>query len=115
MHPNYLLRRYIFVRSKYLLAITAHILNVLGEVAISYDIGCKFSKTLKAHPALKELAANKNFHALVDVFHGYRHSRLCGLNKLMTYVEGVGLEALKICESVFSKSNVLASTTRYAS
>ncbi|KAJ7351212.1 hypothetical protein DFH08DRAFT_694544 [Mycena albidolilacea] len=33
----------------------------------------------------------------------------------MTYVEGVGLEALEICESFFSKSNVLASTTRYAS
>jgi hypothetical protein len=33
----------------------------------------------------------------------------------MTYVEGVGLEALETCESFFSKSNALAATTRYAS
>ncbi|KAJ7807195.1 hypothetical protein B0H14DRAFT_2381496 [Mycena olivaceomarginata] len=101
--------------SKYPLAITAHLLNVLGEVAIGYDIGCKFGKTVKVHPALKELAADKNFRALVGAFHGHGHGRLCGLDNLMTYVEGVGLEALEICESFFSKSNALASTTRYAS
>ncbi|KAJ7829966.1 hypothetical protein B0H14DRAFT_2366152 [Mycena olivaceomarginata] len=101
--------------SKYPLALTAHILNVLGEVAIGYDIGCKFGKMVKVHPALKELAADKNFRALVGAFHGHGHGRLCGLDNLMTYVEGVGLEALEICESFFSKSNALASTTRYAS
>ncbi|KAJ7856056.1 hypothetical protein B0H14DRAFT_2352906 [Mycena olivaceomarginata] len=102
--------------SKYPLAITAHLLNALGEVTISYDIGCKFGKIVAVHPALKELAADNNFRALVGAFHGHGHGRLCGLNNLMTYVEGVGLEALEICESFFfSKSNALASTTRYTS
>ncbi|KAJ7772501.1 hypothetical protein B0H14DRAFT_3590063 [Mycena olivaceomarginata] len=101
--------------SKYPLAITAHLLNALGEIAIGYNIGCKFGKIVKVHPALKELAADKNFCTLVGAFHGHGHGHLCGLNNLMTYVEGVGLEALEICESFFSKSNVLASTTRYAS
>ncbi|KAJ7853837.1 hypothetical protein B0H14DRAFT_3653218 [Mycena olivaceomarginata] len=101
--------------SKYPLAITAHLLNVLGEVAIGYDIGCKFGKMVKVHPALKELVHDKNFRALVGTFHGHGHNRLCRLDNLMTYVEGVGLEALETCESFFSKSNALASTTRYAS
>jgi hypothetical protein len=34
---------------------------------------------------------------------------------LLIHLEGVRLEALEICKSFFSKSNVLASTTRYAS
>ncbi|KAJ7707031.1 hypothetical protein B0H14DRAFT_3525882 [Mycena olivaceomarginata] len=101
--------------SKYPLAITAHLLNTLGEIAIGYNIGCKFGKIVKVHPALKELAADKNFCALVGAFHGHGHGRLCGLDNLMTYVEGIGLEAPEICESFFSKSNTLASTTRYAS
>jgi hypothetical protein len=67
------------------------------------------------HPALKDLACNKNFRALVGAFHGHGHNRLCGLDNLMTYVEGVRLEALETCESFFSKSNALAATTRYAS
>jgi hypothetical protein len=68
-----------------------------------------------AHPALKDLACNKNFRALVGAFHGHGHRRLCGIENLMMYVEGVGLEALEGCESLFSKSNTLASTTRYKS
>ncbi|KAF7344239.1 hypothetical protein MVEN_01715100 [Mycena venus] len=82
--------------SKYPLAITAHLLNILGEIAIGYDIGCKFGKMVKVHPALKELAADKNFHALVGAFHGHGHGRLCGLDKP-------------------HDSNALASTTCYAS
>ncbi|KAJ7857274.1 hypothetical protein B0H14DRAFT_2352306, partial [Mycena olivaceomarginata] len=101
--------------SKYPLAIVAHLLNILGEIAIGYDIGCKFGKIVKVHPALKDLARDKNFRALVGAFHGHGHNRLCGLDNLMTYVEGVGLEALETCESFFSKSNALASTTRYSS
>ncbi|KAJ7711407.1 hypothetical protein DFH07DRAFT_1021509 [Mycena maculata] len=101
--------------SKYPLSLTAHILNILGEVALAYDIGCKYKKLVKAHPLLKELAADKNFRALVGAFHGYGHGCLCGLENFMTYVEGVGLEAGEGCEIFFSKSNALASTTRYAS
>ncbi|KAJ7895486.1 hypothetical protein B0H14DRAFT_2222572, partial [Mycena olivaceomarginata] len=101
--------------SKYPLSLTHHILNVLGQVALGYDIGCKFGKLVFAHPALKELARDKNFRALVGAFHGHGHNRLCGIQNLMMYVEGVGLEALEGCESFFSKSNALASTIRYAS
>ncbi|KAJ7200512.1 hypothetical protein GGX14DRAFT_466331, partial [Mycena pura] len=36
------------------------------------------------------------------------------LKNLSTYVKGMGLEDLEGCESFFSKSNALASTTRYA-
>ncbi|KAF8210249.1 hypothetical protein K438DRAFT_1570121 [Mycena galopus ATCC 62051] len=38
----------------------------------------------------------------------------CQLKNLSTYVRGMGLEDLEECESFFSKSNALASTTRYA-
>ncbi|KAJ7726079.1 hypothetical protein B0H14DRAFT_2269523, partial [Mycena olivaceomarginata] len=101
--------------SKYPLATTAHLLNILGEIAISYDIGCKFGKMVKVHLALKELARDKSFRVLVGAFHGHGHNRLCGLDNLMTYVEGgEHCEALETCESFFSKSNALASTTRYA-
>ncbi|KAF7349559.1 hypothetical protein MSAN_01681000 [Mycena sanguinolenta] len=101
--------------SKYPLAVTAHILNALGEAAIGYDIGCKLGKMIKVHPALKDLAQDKKFRVLVGSFHEHGHNRLCGLDNLMTYVEGVGLEPLEGCEPFFSKSNALVSTTRYAS
>jgi hypothetical protein len=97
------------------LSITAHLLEVLGQIAASYDIGCKFAKMVKAHPVLGKLAADKKFLALVGAFHGHGHARIFALYNLMTYVKGVGLEALEGCESFFSKSNALASTTRYAS
>ncbi|KAJ7738682.1 hypothetical protein DFH07DRAFT_870478 [Mycena maculata] len=100
---------------KYPLLITAHILNVLGEVGLAYDVRCKHGKTVRAHPALRQLALDKNFRSLVGAFHGHGHNRLCGLRNLMTYVEGVGLEAGEGCEIFFSKSKALASTTRYAS
>jgi hypothetical protein len=31
-------------RAKYVFAITAHLLKVLGEIATGYNIGCKFGK-----------------------------------------------------------------------
>ncbi|KAJ7640901.1 hypothetical protein DFH06DRAFT_1137727, partial [Mycena polygramma] len=95
-------------------AVVGHILNVLGEFGLGYDVGCKFGKQAKVHPLLKDLARDKNFRALVGSFHGHGHNRLCGLDNLMTYVEGVGLETLEGCEPFFSKSNALAATTRYA-
>ncbi|KAJ7811247.1 hypothetical protein B0H14DRAFT_2378494 [Mycena olivaceomarginata] len=101
--------------SKYSLARTHHVLNVLGEVALGYNIGCKFGKLVFAHSALRELAHDKNFHVLVGAFHGHGHKRLYGIQNLMMYVEGMGLKALEGCESLFLKLNVLASTTRCAS
>ncbi|KAJ6550722.1 hypothetical protein B0H10DRAFT_2242599 [Mycena sp. CBHHK59/15] len=100
--------------AKYPLAIASHLMNVLGEVAVAYDVGCKLGKQIKVHPALKDLARDTGFRALVGAFHGHGHARLCGIDNLMIYVKGVGLEAGEGCEILFSKSNALAPTTRYA-
>ncbi|KAF8158738.1 hypothetical protein K438DRAFT_1909998 [Mycena galopus ATCC 62051] len=94
--------------AKYGLSITAHVITVLGEIAIGHDIGCKFGKLVKAHPLLRKLATDNHFRALVGAFHGHGHNRRCA-------VKGVGTEALEGCELFFSKSNALASTTRHAS
>ncbi|KAK7046968.1 hypothetical protein R3P38DRAFT_2507024 [Favolaschia claudopus] len=101
--------------AKYGFAVTAHLIQVLKKLGIGYDIGCKFGKMVKAHPVLGPLAAANGFRSLVGAFHGHGHNRRCALENLMTYVKGVGLEALEGCESFFSKSNALASTTRHAS
>ncbi|KAJ7818940.1 hypothetical protein B0H13DRAFT_2378621 [Mycena leptocephala] len=100
--------------AKYGFAITAHFLLVLRELGLGYDIGCKFGKMVRMHPALAQLANDNNFKALVGSFHGHAHNRRCQLTNLSTYVRGMGLEDLEGCESFFSKSNALASTTRYA-
>ncbi|KAJ7748011.1 hypothetical protein B0H14DRAFT_3897197 [Mycena olivaceomarginata] len=100
--------------AKYPFSITAHLLKVLGEVGIGYNIGCRFGKMVWMHPALSSLAASNNFKALVGAFHGHAHNRRCQLTHLSTYVKGMGLEDLEGCETFFSKSNTLASTTRYA-
>ncbi|KAJ7813590.1 hypothetical protein B0H13DRAFT_2382351 [Mycena leptocephala] len=80
--------------AKYPFAITAHLLRVLGEHTVGYDIGCR---------------------ALVGSFHGHAHCCRCQLKFLAMYVKGMGLEDLEECESFFSKSNALTSTTQYAS
>ncbi|KAJ7445930.1 hypothetical protein FB451DRAFT_1343603 [Mycena latifolia] len=100
--------------AKYGFAITNHLLRVLGELGLGYDIGCKYGKMVRAHPGLAKLAADNNFKSLVGAFHGSAHKRSCQLDNLATYVEGLGTEDLEGCESFFSKSNALASTTRYS-
>jgi hypothetical protein len=69
---------------------------------------------VRKHPVLSSLAAANNYKSLVGGFHGHAHCRRCQLKNLTTYVEGVGLEDLKECESYFSKSNGLASRMRYS-
>ncbi|KAJ7902392.1 hypothetical protein B0H13DRAFT_2274934 [Mycena leptocephala] len=93
--------------AKYGFAGTAHLLNVLGEGAGGYDIGCKFGRMVKAHPLLSKLAAETGFKSLAGAFHGHSHNRLSQLDNLTTYVKGVGLEPLEGCETYFSKSNAL--------
>jgi hypothetical protein len=101
-------------RAKYPFAVTWHLLTELGEVAIGYDIGCRYGKMVKMLPSLSSLAASNNFVSLVGAFHGHAHNRRCQLSHLSIYVRGMGLEDLEGCEKYFSKSNALASTTRYA-
>ncbi|KAJ7214578.1 hypothetical protein GGX14DRAFT_359992 [Mycena pura] len=100
--------------AKYGFAVTAHLIRVLRELGLGYDIGCKFGKMVKAHPLLSQLAKENRFTSLVGAFHGHAHNRICQTRFLTTYVKGVGLEDLEGCESFFSKSNALAASTRYA-
>ncbi|KAJ7066860.1 hypothetical protein B0H15DRAFT_925973 [Mycena belliarum] len=101
--------------AKYGYAVTNHLIKVLHELAIGYDIGCKFGKMVAAHPVLGPLAREHRFKSLVGAFHGHGHCRLCQLSHLATYVKGVGCDDLEYCETFFSKSNALAGSTRYAS
>lgn len=91
------------------------ILDIFGcDLALGYDIGCRFQTTLAKSP-LGDEARKNNHRCLVGAFHGHAHNRLCQSRFLATYVEGLGLEDLEGCERFFSKSNALASSTRYAS
>jgi hypothetical protein len=49
----------------------------------------------------------------VGSFHGLGHGRLCSVCHMSMYVDGMGLEDCENCKSYFSKSNALASSTRY--
>ncbi|KIK20324.1 hypothetical protein PISMIDRAFT_13075 [Pisolithus microcarpus 441] len=71
--------------------------------------------TTPASSILGERARSLNYTSLVNAFHGHAHNRLCQLDNLMTYVEGLRLEDLEGCEQAFSKSNALAPSTCYAS
>ena len=102
-------------RSKYALAVTSKLLDMFGsDLGGGYDIGCHFKTTL-ASSVLGKCAHSLNYTSLINAFHGHAHNRLCQLDNLMTYVEGLGLEDLKGCERAFSKSNTLAPSIQYAS
>ena len=101
-------------RAKYPLAVVSKLLQVFGEnLGGGYDIGCQFKSTLASSP-IGQTAQALQHTCLVGAFHGHVHSRLCQLSHLTTYVEGLGIEDLETCERIFSKSNALASATRYA-
>ncbi|KAJ3558766.1 hypothetical protein NP233_g11436 [Leucocoprinus birnbaumii] len=102
-------------QAKYPLAIIDVLLEAFGsDIGAGYDIGCRFSTTV-ARSNLATKARELNYTSLVGSFHGHAHNRLCQLSNLATYVEGIGLEDLEGCERFFSKSNAMASSTRYAS
>jgi hypothetical protein len=84
------------------------------DLGAGYNIGCGFNTTTKNSP-MGEKAKTLNLKFLVGAFHGHAHHRLCQLHYLTTYVKGLGLEDLEGCERLFSKSNVLARSVRYAS
>ncbi|KAF6749130.1 hypothetical protein DFP72DRAFT_992049 [Ephemerocybe angulata] len=101
--------------SKYPLAVVDALLDAFGaDIGGGYDIGCQFATTLK-NSSIGEKAKHLNYTALVGVFHGHAHNRLCQLSNLATYVPGLGLEDLEGCERFFSKSNHLAPALRHAS
>jgi hypothetical protein len=95
--------------------VVSKLLDAFGnDLGGGYDIGCRFKTTL-SRSMLGQRAQKLNHTSLVGAFHGHAHQRLCQLDHLATYVDGLGLEDLEGCERTFSKSNALASTVRYAS
>ncbi|KAJ7151899.1 hypothetical protein C8R43DRAFT_1087929 [Mycena crocata] len=101
--------------AKYPLAVVEELLAAFGmNIGAGYDVGCHFQATV-ADSELGEEARDKNLKCLVGSFHGHAHNRLCQLQFLATYVEGMGLEDLEGCERFFSRSNGLARSCRYAS
>ncbi|KAG1810367.1 uncharacterized protein HD556DRAFT_1428439 [Suillus plorans] len=102
-------------QAKYPLAVVSKLLDAFGkDLGSGYNIGCRFKTTL-SRSVLGHRAHELNHTSLVSVFHGHAHQHLCQLDRLATYVDGLGLEDLKGCEWTFSKSNALASSVRYAS
>ncbi|KAJ7759857.1 hypothetical protein B0H14DRAFT_2403968, partial [Mycena olivaceomarginata] len=88
--------------AKYPLAVVEELLDAFGmKLGVGYDLG--------------DRAREKGLKCLVGSFHGHAHNRLCQLQFLATYVEGMGLEDLKGCERFFSRSNGLAKSCRYTS
>ncbi|KAF8169293.1 hypothetical protein K438DRAFT_1909518 [Mycena galopus ATCC 62051] len=101
--------------AKYPLAIENALMDAFGkDIGFGYDIGCGHAKTLKSSP-LGPKAKEHNFRMLVGAFHGHAHNHRCQLKYLATYVEGMGIEDLEGCERLFSKSNGLSRSVRYAS
>lgn len=102
-------------RAKYPLAIVNALLDAFGiDQGLGYDIGCGHGTTINNSP-LGAKARAAHFRMLVGAFHGHAHNRRCQLKFLATYVEGLGLEDLEGCERMFSKTNALARSVRYAS
>ncbi|KAG6809956.1 hypothetical protein H0H92_013921 [Tricholoma furcatifolium] len=98
--------------AKYPLAAVEALLDAFGDsIGGGYNVGCKFGGTV-SRSNLGERARHLHFKALVGAFHGHAHNCICQLSHLVTYVKGMGLE--DGCERFFSKSNALASSTRYA-
>ncbi|KAF7335046.1 hypothetical protein MVEN_02254900 [Mycena venus] len=87
--------------TKYPLAIVDELLDMFGKkLGIGYDIGCHFEATIK-----KSLLSEQPKEKLLTML----------LKFLATYVKGLGLEDLEVCERFFSQSNALAKPVRYAS
>ncbi|KIY46236.1 hypothetical protein FISHEDRAFT_75841 [Fistulina hepatica ATCC 64428] len=101
--------------AKYLLAITAKILEHLGDKNIlAYDIGCTFDGTL-SHSLLANLAKEQSLHCCVNAFHGTAHNAACQSRYHPDIIPGMGLEDLETLERTFSTSNQVAAVTQYAS
>ncbi|KAG1857938.1 hypothetical protein C8R48DRAFT_748846 [Suillus tomentosus] len=101
-------------QSKYPLAVVSKLLDTFGkDLGGGYNVGCRFKTTL-SRSSLGRRAHDLNHTSLVGAFHGHAHRRLCQLNHLTTYIDGLGLEDLEGCEHIFSKSNALAASVCYA-
>jgi len=102
-------------RAKYPLAIVNDQLDTLGlDQAIGYDIRCVFASTIKASKLLAQKASDMRLCFSVNSFHGYAHSCVCQLDNHPLYLEGWGIEDLEGLKRVFSASNAVTPSIRYA-
>ncbi|KAI0818788.1 hypothetical protein BC629DRAFT_1588119 [Irpex lacteus] len=103
--------------AKYPLAITNHTLDVHDDmdITIGYDIGCAFTGTANRSALLGPRVQSRRLSFVVNAFHGYAHNRLCQTMHHITYKPGCGIEDLETMERIFSASNNVARTIRYAS
>ncbi|KAG0696301.1 hypothetical protein DFH29DRAFT_813166 [Suillus ampliporus] len=103
-------------RAKYPLALTDFILDAFGkDVGIGYDVGCTFGKIICNSPLLGAKAGANQLQVIINSFHGYAHNRSCQLRYHPLYQPGFGIEDLKTMERVFSSSNSVSRSVRYAS
>lgn len=100
---------------KYPLAIINKMADVFGlDFRYGYDIACAFDKILR-RSSLGSKVTRLGISGVVPAFHGHAHNRSCQLSWHPSYMPGCGKEDFEGCERVFSASNALATTTRFAS
>ncbi len=85
-----------------------------GKNMWGYDIGCEFLITVN-NSSLEPVFTESGSTFCVPAFHGYSHSYNCQVRFHPNRIAGMGIEDLETMERIFSRSNQLASVTRYAS
>ncbi|KAG8704171.1 hypothetical protein FRC08_002384 [Ceratobasidium sp. 394] len=103
-------------QAKYCLATIDKLISVYGpDIIMGYDIGCTFKGTASRSPLVGPRVCQACFDMCVGTFHGPAHNRSCQMKNHPHNRPGTGLTDFENCETVFSSSNRLASTTRLAS
>ncbi|KIJ28781.1 hypothetical protein M422DRAFT_91237, partial [Sphaerobolus stellatus SS14] len=103
-------------RAKYPLAITSKLIGLFGsDIAVGYDIGCAFASTIASSPLIGSKAKEADVSFFVPTFHKHAHNRGCQVCWHPLYNTLASLEDFKTRERIFSMSNHLTSTTRFAS
>ena len=100
--------------AKYPLAMVDRLLEVFGDdIALSYDIGCAFHKTIMGS-SLCARAETHRLRLMTGAFHGHAHNRACQLDYHLLHIKGTGRNEGEGCEHVFNSSNDLAHGTCHA-
>lgn len=103
-------------QAKYGLATIDKLISTFGSnILMGYDIGCTFKGTATRSALVGPRVQQSGFDMCVGSFHGPAHNRTCQLDNHPHNRAGTGLSDLENCETVFSSSNRVASTTRLAS
>lgn len=103
-------------RAKYGLATIDKLISAFGsKILMGYDIGCTFKGTANRSALVGPLVRDSGFDMCVGSFHGPAHNRVCQTKNHPHCRPGAGLTDFENCETVFSSSNRVASTTRLAS